>query len=69
MDTFLLEDDEMTIDKLILLFQVKQGLKPQTEMLEWLDKSNLIYEHRNHWVLTSKGQNFLDIVLKIGELL
>ena len=66
----------MIIEQLLLLFQVKQGLKPLTdenhqreEALNSLSKLDLIYQHRNHWVVTSKGQDFIETLLKIGELL
>ena len=60
----------INLTEIISLLQVKQGIKPQSgKIISKLNELNLIYHHRNHWVLTSEGQNFIDSILKMGELM
>ena len=68
----------MTIDQLVIFIKVQQGLDlpslpdgnyRRDRAIVSLEKINLIYFHRNNWVLTSKGQGFIDAILKMGELL
>ncbi len=66
----------MTVNRLIMLLYIsKKELTPTKTIVEYakeiedLIKLKLIYRRETDFYVTSEGQDFIDTILKMGELL